>query len=168
MREASVAQMICPVMMALVALAGCGGGSATPIAPTPPGPAAVSVSLGSSPPKPTFINTSGTTWRFQLDANIILTASPGSGARINQITTTVTSRRDIQNFTTTVSASLSTGADISIPPGGTMTYAHAQVIAVDSDSSSASWSFTVSGIDSRGVTFTAASPELVLDLSTAR
>ena len=156
------------MMMALAIVAGCGGGSATPVTPTPPAPAAVSVSLGSSPPKPVFIDTSGTTWRFRVEVNVILTAAASTGARISQITTTVTSQSTVQSFTTSVSTSVSTSADINIPAAGTVTYPYSEVIGVDINSSSASWSFTVSGIDSRGVTFTTASPELVVDLSTAR
>jgi len=129
---------------------------------------AVSVSVGSVPVKVTFLDDSGSTWNFRIDASMILTAATGVSVQVDQITVTITSRRDIQGFSLTTTSSISTGAALTIPVSGSIDYAYSGRFGVDINTTTASWTFTVSGTDSRGLPFTASLPEVPLDLSGVR
>lgn len=144
----------------------CGGAGPGPITPSPTAPALphITVRVSPTPLDAAFLGTTGAGSSYRLAAEVTLTETAGTGGRIDQITTTITTLRRVQGFITSVSSFVTRSSSLQFSPSGTVTYTHSGDFAVSGDVESVTWRFAVSGVDSQGRAFTAASESIPVNL----
>jgi hypothetical protein len=141
---------------ACLALSACGGSdgpSAPALVPSP----RLSIAVAPNPITATLVRATESAITIRIAADITITESAGTGGRVNEVAKTITfTHTTDQGGTLPSSASVRVPADLRFAPFGTLTQAVVDEIGF-SIGETVSWRYEVSGIDSQGRPFIAAS-----------
>ena len=142
-------------LAACLALSTCGGsdGPASPaLVPLP----SLSIAIAPNPITATLVRATESAVTIRIAADITITESAGTGGRVNEVAKTITFTHASDGGTLPSSASVRVPADLQFAPFGRFTQAVVDEIGF-SIGETVTWRYEVSGIDSQGRPFVAAS-----------